>query len=43
VADAGSDQEITMPRNAVKVVAREGAYALDKLLLAGGKTAFQFR
>jgi hypothetical protein len=31
------------PRNAVKVVTREGAYYLDKLLLAGEKTAFQPR
>jgi hypothetical protein len=37
--------ELSAPaaRNAVKVVTREGAYYLDKLLLAGEKTAFQFR
>jgi hypothetical protein len=31
------------PRNAVKVITREGTYYLDKLLLAGEKTGFQFR
>lgn len=30
-------------RNAVKVITREGTYYLDKLLLAGEKTGFQFR
>jgi hypothetical protein len=31
------------PRNAVKVITREGTYYIDKLLLAGEKTGFQFR
>lgn len=31
------------PRNAVKVTARNGSYYLDKLVLAGQKTGFQFR
>ena len=31
------------PRAAVKVITREGSYFLDKLLLAGEKTGFQFR
>jgi hypothetical protein len=31
------------PRNAVKVITRDSTYYLDKLLLAGEKTGFQFR